>query len=251
MNTKYTDVQESKIKNTLSRLEKCLMTEGSHGYNDYKGMSILDASMQQVEKWKQPKNAAIAVLGIILGANRNWERAVQPNLDKIKSGEYKEMTFDTLQELIRKHDYVEFARIWGHRDEKKYDTLSNLVSAILKLKERSQSSSDYELMSKWAKQADLNDRKNDSIGKIKNIGIATFQHLRLTFGVDTVKPDQRVMEVLNNEFEYLKETPNSSSKLTPLNAIRMVEKIAEISGKPVALVDQIFVKYGSGYLRKT
>ena len=155
MNTKYTQDHENEIKKTISRLENSLMKEGSHGYNDYKGLSILDASTKQLEKWTQVRNAAIAVLGVILGANRNWERAVQPNLEKIKSGPHKNMTFDALQNLIRTHDYVEFATIWGHKDAKKYETLSNLVSAILKLKEKNQKLSDYELMKNWADGAKI------------------------------------------------------------------------------------------------
>ena len=220
------------------------MKEGSHGYNDYKGLSILDASTKQLEKWTQVRNAAIAVLGVILGANRNWERAVQPNLEKIKSGPHKNMTFDALQNLIRTHDYVEFATIWGHKDAKKYETLSNLVSAILKLKEKNQKLSDYELMKNWADGAKIDKKNTDSIGSIKNIGLATFQHLRLTFGVDTVKPDQRVMDVLRREFENI---PALSCRLSPGQAITKVEEIAEITHRRVALIDQIFVKYGSGY----
>ena len=135
MNIEYSNDQENEIKKTLNRLESSLMEKGSRGYNDYKGLSILDASTKQVEKWTQVRNAAIAVMGIILGANRNWERVVQPNLEKIKS-EYQNMTFDMLQNLIKTHNYVEFADVWGHKDAKKYETLSNLVSAILKLKKR-------------------------------------------------------------------------------------------------------------------
>lgn len=243
MHTKYTENQVTEIKKTLARLENSLMTEGSHGYNDYKDLSILDASIKQVEKWTQVRNSAIAVIGIILGANRNWERVVQPNLEKIKSGRHQNLTFDDLQSLLKTHNYVEFANIWGHKDEKKYNTLSQLVSAILELKSKSPAANDYELMSAWAKAAKLSDRKKDSIGKIKNIGIATFQHLRLTFGVDTVKPDQRVIEVLEKEF-WLAGKPN------PSQAIKMVEDIAKIAQRRVALIDQIFVKYGSGYYKK-
>ena len=43
--------------------------------------------------------------------------------------------------------------------------------------------------------------KTDLIGKIPNIAVATFQHLRMSFGIDTVKPDQRVKEILEYEFK--------------------------------------------------
>lgn len=36
---------------------------------------------------------------------------------------------------------------------------------------------------------------NDPVGKLQNVGVATFQHLRMTFGKDTMKPDQCVKEI--------------------------------------------------------
>ena len=74
----------------------------------------------------------------------------------------------------------------------------------------------------------------------------------MTFGVDTVKPDQRIMEVLDTEIRRsdFEEILSSSLKLTPSAAICMIHKIAKIAEKPVALTDQIFVKYGSGYYLK-
>ena len=99
-------------------------------------------------------------------------------------------------------------------------------------------------MKQWVLEFDLemlnskNVNYKDYPGSIPNLGIATFQHLRLTFGIDTVKPDQRVREVLCNEF---------GANLSAKNAILAVEEIATITGKEVKMIDQIFVKYGSGY----
>lgn len=87
--------------------------------------------------------------------------------------------------------------------------------------------------------ADLQNYKEDIIGSIPNVAIATFQHLRMVFGVDTVKPDQRVKEVLQYEFGL--------PKLPDKVAISIVEKIAAVLGLQVITVDQIFVKYGSSY----
>jgi len=219
------------------------MIKGCHGYKDYPGKSILEAASMQVNKKKAENNAAIALIGVVLGANRNWEQAVQPKLDALKSSEeYKEMTFEDLQQLLEKYDYVGFKAIWGHKDERKYNTLKELVKRILTIaKANPQLKTDFDVMSGWAKDAKLEDRKNDILGSIPNVGIATFQHLRLTYGADTVKPDQRVMEVLEVKF---------GEKLSPAKAIGEVEAIAKITGHSVVMIDQIFVKYGSGYLKK-
>lgn len=61
----------------------------------------------------------------------------------------------------------------------------------------------------------------------------------MNFGADTVKPDQRVKEVLEREFRL--------GSLRPESAILAVEKIASMSGISALLVDQIFVKFGSSH----
>lgn len=237
------DMSNTEIKTTVEALGKEMMIEGCHGYKDYPGRSILEAASMQVTKNKAENNAAISLIGVVLGANRNWEKAVQPKLDALKISEkYKEMTFKDLRRLLEKYDYVGFKAIWGHKDEKKYNTLKELVKRILAFaKANPQWKTDSDVMSGWARDAKLDDRKNDILGSIPNVGIATFQHLRLTYGEDTVKPDQRVMEVLKVKF---------GKKLSPTKAIGEVEAIAKITGHSVVMIDQIFVKYGSGYLRK-
>lgn len=85
----------------------------------------------------------------------------------------------------------------------------------------------------------MSNYQNDKIGKIYNVAVATFQHLRMVFGVDTVKPDQRVKEVLSYEFGL--------PKLSDQKAIQAVEQIAKITNHKVITIDKILVKYGSGY----
>ncbi len=65
----------------------------------------------------------------------------------------------------------------------------------------------------------------------------------MVFGVDTVKPDQRVKEVLDYEFGI--------QKLNDENAIKAVEQIATIANLKVITVDQIFVNYGAGYYNQS
>ena len=64
----------------------------------------------------------------------------------------------------------------------------------------------------------------------------------MIFGINTSKPDQRVLEVFKNEFGV---------KLNQKNAILAIEKIADICKCNPLLIDQVFVNYGSGYYLKT
>jgi hypothetical protein len=74
---------------------------------------------------------------------------------------------------------------------------------------------------------------------VRGIGPAAFQHLRMNFGVDTTKPDQRVKEVLEREFGF--------RLFDAAAAVVALEELAERTGYTVIELDQICVNYGSGY----
>lgn len=97
-------------------------------------------------------------------------------------------------------------------------------------------------MKNWGDNVDLINHEEDIIGRILNIGVATIQHLRMVYGVDTVKPDQRVKEVLDYEFGL--------SRLSDKKVIKAIEQIARIVQKDVITIDQIFVKYGSSHYNR-
>lgn len=238
---------EEQVIEIVARLGDAQIQEGSHGFENYKGMKIVEAAKKQAEKFGCKINAAISVIGVVLGANRNWEKAVQPKLNNLKIN-HSELTFKKLQNMLSEMNWEEFNKIWGHKDEKKYNVLSNLVGQILDYADKYPTLNDLQLMRQWVKEFDLEMLRSEHPeyakfpGCIPNVGIATFQHLRLTFGVDTVKPDQRVKEVLREEFKV---------KMSSKNTILAVEEIADITKQSVIMIDQIFVKYGSGYYNKT
>jgi len=70
----------------------------------------------------------------------------------------------------------------------------------------------------WAKNTKLEDWRKDPIGRIKGVGLITFQYLRMMGGIDTVMPDKIVKRVINeilvkaglkpinNDIEFIKKT---------------------------------------------
>ena len=75
---------------------------------------------------------------------------------------------------------------------------------------------DKKALVEWAREADYHNWTKNPIGKIKGVGINTFQYLRMQGGVDTIMPDKIVIRVLgkicreggyslraNNEIEYI------------------------------------------------
>ena len=237
---KIGEKSDAQIKEIIERLGNALMAPKSHGYEKYVGKRIVEAAEEQMtELQDSQKNAAIAVMGVVLGANRDWQRQVAKHLVRMRADEsIKNITFRQLLNRLQATNYKDFKAIWGHSDEKKFNTLKSLVEQILIFGADHPTLNDVALMKEWAETAKLENRAKDLLGGLANVGIATFQHLRMTFGVDTVKPDQRVKEVLKNEFGV---------QLSNEKAISAVEEIARITGHRVHVVDQIFVKYGSGY----
>ena len=227
----------------VNRLGDAPMRKGSHGFDENRVLKIREAAARQIAKGDNEKNAAIALIGVVLGANRNWEKVVKPNLECLKR-RYPSLTFVDLRKIMSEMNWMEFKTFWGHRDKKKYDVLSRLLEQILNYAKDYSNLDDLELARKWVHEFkfemlhDSHEQYKNFPGSIPNVGIATFQHLRLTFGVDTVKPDQRVKEVLFREF---------GKKLSDMDAILAVVDIAKITNQKVIMIDQIFVKYGSGH----
>jgi hypothetical protein len=53
----------------------------------------------------------------------------------------------------------------------------------------------------WAKNTKLENWEEDPVGKIRGVGINTFQYLRMMAGIDTVMPDKIVKRVMEEMFK--------------------------------------------------
>jgi hypothetical protein len=246
MSKKYSDILKLKTKEEIAsiidRLGKENLTKSGQGFKDFGAIPIRVAAEKSTgiysDKWKI--KPALGLISVVLAANRNYNRVVEPNLEKIEKVEPELRSFKQLSVLIETKTREEFYTLWGHKDEKKYNTLKNLLIKIEKIRtEIPNHKEDFDLLNQWGTKADLQNYKQDIIGSTPNVAIATFQHLRMVFGIDTVKPDQRIKEVLEYEFGL----PKLPDKL----AIKAVEQIAKLLALQVITVDQIFVKYGSSY----
>jgi len=60
-----------------------------------------------------------------------------------------------------------------------------------------QSSDDRAALRDWAQKAKVDEWRADPIGRVKGVGLVTFQYLRMMGGVDTVMPDKIVKRVIN------------------------------------------------------
>ncbi|MDD5615340.1 MAG: hypothetical protein PHH85_03980 [Candidatus Methanoperedens sp.] len=233
----FNKTQEEILKR-LEEIRQLPLTKTSHLYDQYLGKSIGEAATGSTNSYGCAKERpAIALIGVILSINRNYTLHVEKNIERLKKMDFS--SFSDLEKIIKEKNKEEFYNFWGPHDLCKYTILMDVLKTINDLKERWNMQDDYRVMNKWAQEADFNDHKRDILGKIHGIGIATFQHLRMNFGVDTVKPDRQVTKALKREFGF---DSNNSVK-----AIIAVETIAKMSGFRVLEIDQILVNYGSGH----
>lgn len=77
------------------------------------------------------------------------------------------------------------------------DRVINCISEICKIVARSED--EFSWLKRWAENANPYRLKEDIIGKIKGIGISTFQYLRMQVGVDTIMPDKVIIKWLNEK----------------------------------------------------
>ncbi len=235
------------ISEIVKRLGKEKLTFTGHGYSDSGEITIWESAKQSIQNYTKDiqKKPAIGLILVVLAANRNFNKVVKPNIERIEKEYPNFKTFKQLNEIINSKSEEEFYVFWGHKDKKKYNTLKQLLNVINNdlRKLYPDVTDDFELMRNWGLNIDLINYKQDLIGMIPNIALATIQHLRMTFGVNTIKPDQRIKEVLDYEFGL--------TKLSNEKVIEAIEQIANIVNEEVITIDQIFVKYGSSYYNRS
>lgn len=166
-------------------------------------------------------------------------------------------------------DFIKNFLQFNEVNHKKMLALFEILIAIKKIRvkvpETLNSENDFEVMKWWAtiyckKECYIGDvestKKLTSKGlleKRSNIADATIQHLRMRFGADTLKPDQRVKEVLLYNFLKLDKEVYFAKHLNNNDFVyKMVNKIllaCKLNPSKIYL-DSMFVNYGSGYYNR-
>jgi hypothetical protein len=94
------------------------------------------------------------------------------------------------------------------------------------------SNNDREALRTWAGKASLENWRKDPVGRIKGVGLITFQYLRMMGGIDTVMPDKIVKRVINRILVKAGLKPVEKD----MEFIRKVEEVALACGyRPIEL----------------
>jgi len=153
----------------------------------------------------------------------NYFTAVVPKVEEFNEKFVEDGRIRDLKDLA-KADIGELRNVW--RNKRSWMIAKNIASYL------SMIGDDKLALRTWARNASLKKRREDPIGKIKGVGVITFQYLRMMGGIDTVMPDKIVKRVINEILEKAGSKPVSDD----IEFVKKAEEVALTSGyRPVEL----------------
>lgn len=168
-------------------------------------------------------------LDLVLSINRNYYNFVVP---RIKSFQNNFSDIDTLSKLAQMIDSLgeqNFCEVWNYAHLERVRILHQVCTSLGKIcsemSEYTLNSSEILLLRKWATDLDL---KNNDLIKIKGIGIASVQYLRILLGIDTVKPDIHIKKSIKNIYD---------KNLSDTATIKFIEKVSMEMGLNTRMID--------------
>jgi len=117
-------ISEYEILEKLKYLGSKELTITGHGYKTFSNIPILESAQKSTLNYSNRSSVkpAIALIDVILAANRNYNKVVEPNINRIQEKYPDLKNFDELNKIINSQTKQEFYLFWGHKDEKKYNT---------------------------------------------------------------------------------------------------------------------------------
>jgi len=175
----------------------------------------------------------------ILSVRRNYKVVVRPIINRIQNHKLHEKSLEQLVQFIDEHGSQRLMDLWEYQDKERVVRLRSLSQKFMGLKAKLNAGDDLETLRLWANGAVPEDSKTF---RIKGVGIATFQYLRILSGVDTVKPDvhlhQAVMDAIG-------------SRCSDFDLIRLIEATARRMEVPARKFDYAVWEYYSNSARAT
>ena len=158
----------------------------------------------------------------------NYFQAVVPKVEKFRKEFVVSGKIHTLEDLATA-DNNELESIW--KNKRSWQMAKSVASYLAKIK-REKALDDRQALIYWAKQARLQGWEQDPIGRIKGVGINSFQYLRMMGGIDTVMPDKIVKRVIA---EILIKA-NMEMPSTDIEFVHLMERMApEVDYKAIEL----------------
>jgi hypothetical protein len=153
----------------------------------------------------------------------NYFTAVVPKVEEFNEKFVENGRIKTLEDLA-KADVNELRNVW--RNKRSWIIAKDIASYLSAIGD------DKSALRTWARNADLENWRGDPIGRIKGVGLITFQYLRMMGGVDTVMPDKIVKRVINEILEKAGYKPVNED----MKFVKKAEEVALTCGyRPIEL----------------
>jgi hypothetical protein len=157
-------------------------------------------------------DAAITSTGV------NYFTVVVPRVEEFRRRFVNRGRVTRLGELAAA-ELEELLELWGNT---RSWMAAKQIAGVLEDIRRSSGGEDISALRRWAARARLEEWRRNSVGRIRGVGINTFQYLRMMGGVDTAMPDRIVKRFINSVLIQAGEAPVDDA----LAFIKKVEKIA-------------------------
>jgi hypothetical protein len=199
------DSYMQQVPEVIDYIERCLRTERWDGYVV---LMVVDA--------------AFTSIGL------NYFQSVVPRVEQFRQEFVETGKIRTVEELVTAED-EELEKVWKN---KRSWQMAKAVACYLSGIKKENGFDDRQAFIYWAKHASLDNWQEDPVGRIKGVGINSYQYLRMMGGVDTVMPDKIVKRVIT---EMLAKA-NAEMPATDIEFVKLIERIApEVGYKAIAI----------------
>jgi len=185
---------------------------------------VLDEALSYEKRCLEGKRWGGNPLLIIIDAaldsiGLNYFKIVVPRVKRFENDIIKKYKINSIQDFLRfSPNSVELRKIMNN--ERVWNVAINICRELIEIKKEKKLSNDFMALKEWAEEADYHQWHRNRIGKIKGVGLITFQYLRMQAGVDTTMPDRVIEKVMGNLFNMNAE-----------NHIEFIEKMEVFSRK--------------------
>lgn len=185
--------------------------------SDYDALKEIAERCLTTERWNG--NVPLILLdAAITSVGVNYFQVVVPKVREFEKEFIKTGKVNSLSNLAN-FNYEEAFHIWKNR--RSWQVAKEIAKYLSTL-----SNNDKEALRTWAKSSSLSNWKSEPIGKIKGVGLITYQYLRMMGGIDTVMPDKIVKRVINEILTKAGEKPVYDD----MEFIHKVENLAQKTG---------------------
>jgi hypothetical protein len=158
----------------------------------------------------------------------NYFQSVVPRVEQFRQEFIEPGRIRTVEDLVVA-DAATLEKVW--RNKRSWQMAKSVASYLAGVK-KEKGLDDRQAFIYWARNASLDNWEEDPIGKIKGVGINSYQYLRMMGGIDTVMPDKIVKRVIA---EMLAKA-NVDMPSTDIEFVKFMERLApEVGYKAIAL----------------